>query len=53
MAAKGKFYYVVVMEGYKTHMQKQCLDVTIANTLLAEMKEKYPPPQYVVTRELF
>lgn len=48
-----KFHYIVVMEKYKTVMQKQCLDVKTANALLIEMKEKYPSPQYQVTREWF
>lgn len=52
-SANSKFYYVVVMEKYKTIMQKQCMDVKSANALLVETKVKYPSPQYIVTREWF
>lgn len=47
-----KYWYVVVMDKYKTVFQKQCLTVGEANDLLKEMKEKYPKPYYV-TKECF
>lgn len=48
-----KFWHVVVMEKYKTVFDKQCMSVKEANSLLIEMKEKYKPPQYQVTKEEF
>ena len=48
-----KFWYVVVMEKYKCVLQKQCMSAKEANTLLIEMKEKYPKPRYIVTKEQF
>ena len=48
-----KFWYVCVIEKYKLIMQKQCLSTKDANTLFKEMREKYPAPQYQVTKEFF
>ena len=46
-----KFYYVVVMDGYKLVEQIKCLTVKEANTLLAEKKKEYSSAQYAVSKE--
>ena len=38
---KLKYWYVTVLDGYKTLFQKQCQSVGEANLLLAEKKEEY------------
>jgi hypothetical protein len=53
MSSNLKFWHVCVLEGYKTILARRCLSVQEANELLKEMKEKYPSPQYAVSKELY
>ena len=46
-----KFWYVNVLEGYKTIYTRKCLTVQEANKLLEEKKAEYPSPQYMVMKE--
>lgn len=53
MAGKSKSYYIDVMEGYKTIVKKVALNAKDANKIYEELKEKYPPPQYLVFKEYY
>lgn len=49
-----QFWYVSVMQGYKTLFQKRCLDINEANKLLKEKKEEFKDqPGIAVYKELF
>jgi len=48
-----RYWYVTVMQKYKTVFQKQCMTVAEANALLKEKKIEYPHPEYIVTKDWY
>jgi hypothetical protein len=52
-----KFWWISVTEarrgGATVFGPKKCLTVAECNTLLKEMKEKYPKPEYQVYKESY
>jgi hypothetical protein len=49
-----KSWYVIVMKGYETLLNKKCLTVKEANDLLKAKKEEYPASKgYSVIKESY
>ena len=46
-------YHVKVTKKFETVVDKQIFKVADANKFVKEMKEKYPVPEFVVTREWY
>lgn len=53
MAQKNKNYYISVMCGYKLIYEKMMFGVKEANQLFQELKQKYPSPEYVVSKDYY
>jgi hypothetical protein len=51
--AKIRWWYVEVWEGHKSLYRKQLIDVNESKKIQAELKEKYPSPQYIVSRDYY